>query len=60
MDDTTARELLRLLALYVEESGSDPGLLVADVAEDVAMSLDVTTDDDDARRRLVERLVGPR
>jgi hypothetical protein len=55
MDDAQSRELLRLLYTYVEEFGLDAEDSISDLASDLAMSLDVTTDEDDMRRRYIER-----
>lgn len=55
LDDTQARELLRLLHVYVVENAADMhDMSISELAEDLAMSLDVTTDEDDMRRREIE------
>lgn len=51
-----ARELLRLLHIYVTENAVDMhDMSITEVAEDLAMSLDTTTDEDDRRRREIEQ-----
>lgn len=54
MNDNEARELLRLLHMYVNESGIDLPQTVPAMAEDLAMSLDVTDDASDMYRREIE------
>lgn len=59
MTDAQARELLRLLALYVTEYESCADMRLSEMASDLAISMDATTDEDDANRRLVETYVTP-
>ena len=54
MDDDAARELLGLLYDYVKAYGSESPKTVSDLASDLAMSLDVTTEADDQMRRYIE------
>lgn len=56
MSDQEALELLRLLAKYVTEypESSASAMSVADVAEDLAMSMDVTTTEADELRCTIE------
>jgi hypothetical protein len=55
MDDVMSRELLRLLVMYVEAYAADMhDMSISELASDLAMSLDVTTEVDDERRRYIE------
>lgn len=56
MTDQEALELLRLIHLYVLGSsvGLDPDFTIYDMAEDLAMSMDVTSDEADRLRREIE------
>jgi hypothetical protein len=55
MDDAAARELLGLLYDYVKEYGHESPTHVVDLAADLAMSMDTTTDVDDEMRNYIER-----
>lgn len=50
-----SRNLLLLLHKYVTTYGSDAAGTVPELAADLAMSLDVTDDIDDQRRREIEQ-----
>lgn len=55
MTDAQATELLRLLHAYVTEYGScSNDVTISDVAEDLAMSMDETSDEADRLRRDIE------
>lgn len=51
MDDTEAMQLLRLLHKYVTDHDIRTDDTIADVADDLAMSMDVTTDEADNIRK---------
>lgn len=58
MTDAECEELLRLLHKYVTEYGSCSNMTVSEMAEDLAMSMDVTTDAADQYRREIEAILG--
>jgi hypothetical protein len=52
--DMDTRMLLKLLHQYTQEFAPDLPQTVPALAEDLAMSLDETSDEDDRRRREIE------
>lgn len=57
MNDEECIKLLRLLLKYFEEyTESDTSMTVANLAEDLAMSMDITTDEADHIRVRLEEL----
>lgn len=54
MDDHESRELLRRLHKYVMYYAPDVPQTIPALAEDLAMSMNVTTDEDDRMRREIE------
>jgi hypothetical protein len=55
MDDRQSRELLRLLHMYVQAYAADMhDMSITELAGDLAMSLNTTTDEDDRMRRYIE------
>lgn len=58
MTNTECEQLLELLHKYVTEySSGSPNMEISELAEDLAMSMDVTTDRADFLRSEIERLV---
>lgn len=57
MTDHEALELLRLLHKYVEAYGEGEDLPISELAGDLAMSMDVTTDEADNLRREIEAAI---
>lgn len=55
--DKNAEELLILLEAYVTEYESCADMKISEVAEDLAMSMDVTTDRADSALRNIEGVV---
>lgn len=51
MDDNEAMQLLRLLYKYHEEHAIDPDDSIGDLVEDLAMSMDNTSDEAEKIRR---------
>lgn len=54
VDDNDARELLSLLYEYVKHYGNESPTTIVDLAADLAMSMDVTTGEDDRMRNYIE------
>lgn len=54
MTDHEALTLLQLLAKYVTEYDSCADMKISEMAEDLAMSMDVTTEEADELRRTIE------
>lgn len=54
MSDAEALELLRLLHKYVTSDPIGDDLYISELASDLAMSLDVITDEADRLRREIE------
>jgi hypothetical protein len=54
MTDQECVDMLRLLHSYVVEYGSSADMKISEMAEDLAMSMDVTTNEADRLRRWIE------
>lgn len=54
MTDYEALELLRLLHKYVFEEVPDHDMQISELASDLAMSMDMTTDEADNLRKEIE------
>ena len=57
MTDQEALEFLRLLYKYVTEYSSCTDMHISEMAEDLAMSMDVTSNEADRLRREIEGIV---
>ena len=58
MSDTECMELLRLLYKYVTEFGDCTDMKISEMAADLAMSMDETTNEADELRREIETFLG--
>ena len=56
--DSEARIMLRLLSKYVNEFGDCANMKLSELAADLCMSMDETTDDDDRCYRSIIAIVG--
>jgi hypothetical protein len=57
MSDQEALELLRLLHKYVTKYGHVDDMPISELAADLAMSMDVTTDEADELRQDIEGIL---